>query len=129
MRTITLALLTTLALAACGDDGGEGGGSGLDTDADVTELEAAELTELCEWGNAELEAAAGPVTCEGGEPVPEVPSVSECVSNLGGLACPEHRPTVADYEGCIRALVDDPCDSSDAVDQACEQLVLCGEDS
>ncbi len=95
-----LAIAALLYAAACGGDDSR---SGVDGGKQLSALTRAERTELCQWA---LEIDTDTVGSECGPENP--PTVADCVEDL------EEYPascgvTVAELQGCIEALAEDPC--------------------
>jgi hypothetical protein len=123
MKSLASIVLAFGLLTACGgdddDDGGEGG-SGVDQGQQLTELDAAEVSAVCEW-SVEIQGGEESTTeCEGF--TYNVGTVAECESEYSEIpdGC---TLTVGDLEVCVEVLADDPC--TGITSQDCAALLAC----
>lgn len=113
MRSFIYAMVTSLALVACGGSDG----SGLDSGKALGTLTASEMTTLCEYIVEQFPSE--PVEC-GPDDVYEPQTVAECAEDTFPETC---TATVNDAEACAEALGADVC--SDTFPAACANLFEC----
>jgi hypothetical protein len=89
--------------AACG-----GAGSGVESDKRLVDLSANEQADECAYVDAEFPAKT--ITCQDGTRDVGGGTVSDCVAGLQhqDAITPSCGATVADYEGCLAAIYDEP---------------------
>jgi hypothetical protein len=115
---LLVVLLASYVLSACGGEEAAAAlpeASGVELDARLVDLDAADTRTLCAWAAKRASA----VTCsDGSKAVHGVPKSDECVEQWPRDTC---AGTVAEFEGCLTT---DPCDAT-AVLEACVSLVSC----
>ncbi|MEO8698748.1 MAG: hypothetical protein ABI867_01860 [Kofleriaceae bacterium] len=119
-------LLALGFLIACGGGSGDGG-SGVDSDAAIVDLSAAEVTDVCEYVTDVLPERT--VDCGDGDTITVGEGgVTECTGDYTDLAAdhPDCELTVGDVEACAEAfaaLSDEELCSMDSFPAACAPIL------
>jgi hypothetical protein len=89
----------------------------------LSQLNDAQLAQLCDWSAAKEGGYGATESCDGGITVHAKASQQDCVtSSRTETAKATCTATVSDAETCINALASDPCDIGTP---ACAPLISC----